>query len=116
VDEPALERLVGQWPGVSSDVKWGDDLVFSVAGKMFVVYCFRGTYAGRISFKVDDERFLELTDREGFMPAPYMARAHWVTVGHAAPLAPGELEGFIRSSYELVRAKLPKKQQRELAG
>ena len=31
-------------------------------------------------FKADDARFLELTDREGFVPAPYLARAKWVKV------------------------------------
>ena len=32
-----------------------------------------------ISFKVDDDRFLELTDRDGIIPAPYLARVKWVT-------------------------------------
>lgn len=114
MDAEKLERLVARWPGVTSDVKWGDDLVFSVAAKMFVVYCLRGTYAGRVSFKVDDERFLEMTDRHGVLPAPYMARAHWVTVSGEAEMAPGEVDQMIRRSYELVKAKLPKKLQREL--
>ncbi len=114
MDAESLERLVGTWPGVTSDVKWGDDLVYSVAAKMFAVFCLRGTYAGRVSFKVDDERFLEMTDRHGVLPAPYMARAHWVTVSREAELAPKELDALIRHSYQLVRGKLPKRVQRDL--
>lgn len=115
MNEAALRRLVGHWPGVASDVKWDDDLVFSVAGKMFCVLCIRGPLAGRLSIKVEDERFLELTERPGFIPAPYLARAHWVLVAEPNRLPGNEIAQLLRRSYELVRAKLPKKTQRELA-
>lgn len=115
LDEAALRHWVDRWPGVGSDIKWDDDLVFSVAGKMFCVLCVRGPLAGRLSFKVEDERFLELTERPGFMPAPYLARAHWVLVSEPGRLPARELAALLRRSYELVRAKLPRKTQRELA-
>jgi predicted DNA-binding protein (MmcQ/YjbR family) len=45
---------------------------------MFCVFSFEEeTYTG-MSIKVDDHRFLEMTDRPQFRPAPYMARAKWV--------------------------------------
>ncbi|WP_119717753.1 MmcQ/YjbR family DNA-binding protein [Cognatilysobacter tabacisoli] len=112
---PALHRIVDRWPGVESGMKWDDDLVFTVAGKMFCVLCVQGPQAGRLSFKVDDARFLELTDRPGFVPAPYLARAHWVLVEAPERLPEGELDALLSRSYELVRAKLTKKAQRELA-
>ena len=71
MDDTQLNEIVGVWPGVASGIKWEDDLVFTVAGKMFCVLCVRGPLAGRLSFKVEDERFLELTERPGFVPAPY---------------------------------------------
>ena len=108
-----LREWLGGWPGVEASIKWGEDLVFSVAGKMFCVTRSHGS--GAISFKVEDGRFLELTERPGFEPAPYLARSHWVMVAEPAGLAPGELRVFLRRSYELVREKLPKKTQRELA-
>ena len=114
MDAKRIEKIVAGWPGVTQDIKWGDDLVFSVASKMFVVTCFRGPQQGTFSFKVPDDRFLEFTDRHGIVPAPYMARARWVMVLPDAKLAKGELETLLRQSYELVRAKLPKKTQREL--
>lgn len=115
MDETNLRAWVATWPGVEDSVKWEDDLVFSVAGKMFCVLCLRGPHAGKTSFKVDDHRFLELTERPGFIPAPYLARAHWVQVADATRIPTAELRALLRRSFELVRARLPKKAQRELA-
>lgn len=110
-----LRKLVAKWPGVTEDIKWGADLVYSVGGKMFAVTGTDPKDAGRISFKVPDERFLELTDRAGIVPAPYLARARWVMVERGARLAQAELQALIRGSYELVKSKLPVRTQRELA-
>lgn len=67
-----------------------------------------------ISFKVEDERFLELTDRPGILPAPYLARAKWVRVQQAAGLSDAEVAALLRRSYELVFAKLTRKLQRDI--
>ena len=109
-----LEDLCAAWPGVASSIKWEDDLVFTVAGKMFVVLCLRGPDRERISFKVDPERFLELTDQPGMMPAHYMARAFWVTITEPERFSAQQMRAFVRHSYELVRAKLSKKMQTSL--
>lgn len=109
-----LEALCGAWPGVTSGIKWEDDLVFSVAAKMFAVLCLRGPDRGRLSFKVDPERFLELTDQPGIVPAHYMARAFWITITEPNRFARAQLDAFVRHSYELVRSKLTKKMQAKL--
>ena len=101
-------------PGVTEDTKWGNDLVFSVGGKMFAVTNL-GEATG-ISFKVEDERFLELTDRKGIIPAPYLARAKWVYVEDAQALRDEEAAQLLRRSYELAFGKLTKKVQREIGG
>ena len=67
-----------------------------------------------IGFKVDDHRFLELTDRDGVIPAPYLARAKWVLVQDAKSLPDAELKSLIARSRELIVAKLTKKLQLEL--
>lgn len=115
MDEHALRDWAGAWPGVGTEIKWQDDLVFSVDAKMFCVLCVRGPHAGAVSFKVDDHRFLELTGQPGIVPAPYLARARWVQLPQPGALADDEIRGFIRRSYELVRARLPKRRQHELA-
>ena len=75
-----IKKHCAALPGATSDIKWGQDLCYSVGAKMFAVLCETGEQANTLSFKVDDHRFLELTDREHYMPAPYLARAKWVYV------------------------------------
>ena len=111
-----LEALCGAWPGVTRDIKWGEDLVFSVGGKMFAITrAGQSTHGQRLALKVPDERFLELTDQPGIVPSPYLARAHWIAVIEPQRFTTGELEALVRDSYLLVRAKLTKKLQNELA-
>ena len=101
-------------PGASADIKWGKVLVFTVGAKMFAVTGAEPQDSRRFSFKVEDGRFLELTDRPGIIPAPYMARAHWVQVNAAGAMDDAEAQALLRRSYELVFAKLTKKLQKEL--
>jgi len=97
-------------PGATEQIQWGDNLVFKVAGKIFVIATLEA--GGRFSFKCPDETFYELTELPGISPAPYLARAHWVLIDPAAcRLRPGEIEKLLRQSYDLVAAKLPKKTQ-----
>ena len=101
-------------PGATADIKWGADLVYSVGGKMFAVMPVGPKEPPSISFKVDDERFLELTDREGFEPAPYLARAHWVLVRDMKKVGEAELKALITRSHFLIAAKLTAKARRAL--
>jgi predicted DNA-binding protein (MmcQ/YjbR family) len=103
--------LCRTFPGGTEDTKWDKDLVFSVGEKMFAVTKL-GAATG-MSFKVDDERFLELTDRPGIIPAPYLAPAKWVYV-EDAKARDEEAAQLLRRSYELVFGKLTKKLQREI--
>ena len=94
-------------PKVSEDIKWGHDLCFIVGGKMFAVVSMEPPHS--IAFKCTPETFGELVERPGIIPAPYMARNMWVQeqqLGDA--LERRELESLVRTSYDLVVAKLPK--------
>lgn len=115
MDFEAAKDLCRSFAGSTEDIKWGADAVFSVGGKMFAVTASEVPATG-MSFKVEDERFLELTDRPGIIPAPYLARARWVRVERADALDDREAAELLRRSYELVFAKLTKKSQRELGG
>lgn len=109
----AVRRLVSPWPGVGEDIKWGGILVFSVGGRMFCAM--HADDARGLAFKVESSRFLEFTDRPGIVPAPYLARWHWVSLADADALPEAETGALIRRSYELVRARLSRKLQREFA-
>ena len=102
-------------PGAEEDIKWESSLVFSIGKKMFAVTGAQADADG-ISFKVDDDRFLELTDRPGIIPAPYLARARWVRINDLKAVGDAEAAALLKRSYELVFAKLTKKLQREIRG
>jgi len=82
-----------------------------VAGKMFAVSCLRGPDRDRLSFKVDAERFTEISARPGIVPAHFAAREFWVTMVEPERYTAGEVGDFVRHSYELVRAGLSRKRQ-----
>lgn len=93
-------------PYTTEDVKWGNDLCFSVGAQMFCVTGADST--GGVSFKCTPEKFAELTERPGIIPAAYVARYHWVTVEDSDALPKNELKELIKNSYNLVYQKLPK--------
>lgn len=99
--------------GATEQIQWGEDVVFKVAGKMFVVV---GPAPGNcFSFKCEEEAFHELTELPGIIPAPYLARAKWVQIRPAeCRLHRGEIAALLRQSYDLVVARLPRKTQQAL--
>lgn len=99
-------------PAATEDIKWGNDLVFSVGGKMFCVTSLDPPV--KFSFKVSDDEFEELSSQDGFIPAPYLARAKWVLVTDANNLSKKIWQAYIKESYEMVKDKLTKKQRQEL--
>lgn len=109
--DDTLLAMCGSWPGVTADIKWEDDRILSVANKMFCGLALAGAKRGQLSFKVDPDRFLEFTDMPGIHPAPYMARAHWVSVSPAAQPDAATLKLWLASAYAQIVAKLPRKQR-----
>lgn len=102
-------------PGTTEQIQWKIDLVFKIGGKMYCVAPIEGGYGGP-AFKASEEEFAELVEREGIIPAPYMARAKWVKLEEFQTLPRAELKQRLTRAYELVKAGLTKKAQAELAG
>jgi predicted DNA-binding protein (MmcQ/YjbR family) len=106
----SVREICRALPGTTEDIKWGQDLVFSIGGKMYAVVCLEPPHT--VAFKCTPEEFAELVERDGIIPAPYLARAMWVqeqAIGDA--LDRQELRTLLRASYELVQAKLPKRKR-----
>ena len=61
------------------------------------------------AFKVSDEDFETLTEREGITQAAHFAKRKWVSVRKRSLLRRNEWESYVRKSYELVKAGLSKK-------
>src|SRR5260221_9057189 len=103
-------------PHATEDVQWEHDLLFRISGKMFCVANMEPELVPtKIAFKCTPEKFAELVELEGIIPAPYMARNHWVAMIDMDALRQPELKELIRNSYQLVLEKLPKKTQAELS-
>lgn len=98
--------------GVTEDLKWGDNLVFSVGEKMFAVFDL--PEGEPFSMKTDAETFALLTQQPGIRPAPYLARHMWIQIDRHAVLATNANHDLLRDAYRMVAAKLSKKRQREL--
>ena len=113
MDLASLRKFCLSLPHATENVQWGEDLVFKVAGKMFTVVGL-DSVPNTFSFKCTPEEFAELVEREGIMPARYVARYHWVTVMSADALERVEIKRLIRKSYTLVWEKLPRKTREAL--
>src|SRR6187549_1835085 len=98
-----IQAICRKLPGVTEDIKWGNDLVFSVGNKMFCVAGLEATPS--VSFKVNEESFDELCSRTGFRPAPYLARHHLVNGQEKAKISAAEWKVFIVQSHDMVKSK-----------
>ena len=102
------------FPHVTEDIQWENNLLFRVAKKIFCLVPLEPQTAVKLSFKCTPEKFAELVEVEGIIPAPYMARNHWVSFVDLSALRQNEIKDLIATSYHLVFEKLPKKTQVEL--
>jgi len=99
-------------PHATEDVQWGNDLLFRISGKIFAVIGLEPPNS--LAFKCTPEEFDDLIERDGIIPAPYMARNKWVKLETLDALGDRELKTLINNSYEMILSKLPKKTQAEL--
>lgn len=103
-------------PSATEDVQWEHNLLFRIAGKMFCIANLEPAVSPtKICFKCAPEKFAELVEVEGIIPAPYMARNHWVAMLEMDALRQPEIKELIQESYQMILAKLPKKTQSELS-
>jgi predicted DNA-binding protein (MmcQ/YjbR family) len=108
MDIESLRAYCLSLPQATEGIQWDNDLLFRIAGKMFAVASLE-TSPTRLSFKCTPEKFDQLIEREGIVPAPYMARNKWVMLERLDALSEAEIKSLIKNSYDMVFAKLPKK-------
>ena len=109
MDHESVRSFCLSLPHVTEDIQWESDLLFRIGGKMFTVLALDTSYGHVMSFKCTPEKFAELTEQDGIVPAPYVARYHWVALERFDALKDSELKGLIKNSYDMVLAKLPRK-------
>jgi predicted DNA-binding protein (MmcQ/YjbR family) len=96
-------------PRTTETFQWGECVVFKVAGKMFAVLNLDEASPNRLTIKSTPEEAAELVEQDGIIPAPYLARSHWVCFQDVEVLRRAEVKALIGRSYELVVEKLPKR-------
>ncbi len=103
----SLQSFCLELPYVTEDIKWGNDLCFSIGGKMFCVASLSEPL--KVSLKVRNDEFDELICTPSILPAPYVARYKWIWVENVKVFSKTKWEAYILQSYHLVKSKLPKK-------
>jgi predicted DNA-binding protein (MmcQ/YjbR family) len=115
MDLEQIRKFCLSLPHVTERVQWGNDLLFCIGEKMFAVAGLDPKYDTKLSFKCTPEKFAELVEQEGIVPAPYVARYHWVALEDLDALPARELKELLKNAYQLVHDKLPLKVRKGLA-
>ena len=109
-----IDKFCASLPAATRTVQWEGVAVFKVGGKMFCLIAPADHSVGRISFKSAPEHYEALSRSPGFRPAPYLARAKWVSVDDPAVLTDAELKAYLRRAHAVIAAALPHKTRRAL--
>ena len=123
MDAESIRAFVLSLPHVVETVtdtkQWGDKIVFRIGdqamgGKMFAQIDFEKDGRAILSFAAGPDRFHELIERDGVIPAPYRARLYWVALLHWDALSSSELKDLLSTARELTLAILPKQTRLQL--
>jgi len=120
MDNERIREICMALPHVAETLNWGHHLVYwagdrEIGGKMFALTDLDSSGSGVLSFHCGAERFHELLENEGIVPAPHLARAYWVMLQGWDALRPRDIEEELRRAHELIFAKLPKRTRAVLA-
>ena len=129
MDAERLRAYILTLPHATETVQWGDNLVFwccekALGGKMFAVINLdepsNAELSGRkprpvISYAAGPTRFAELVEREDIIPAPYLARAHWVAALRWDVFTATEWQQELAAAHAIVFARLPARTRAALA-
>jgi len=120
MDAEQARNFLRKLPLVTETTQWGDNLVYwvgdkAIGGKMFALVNLDADGRAVMSFSAGPERFHELLENEGVVPAPYMARIHWVALERWNAVPAAELQQLLRNARDLTYDKLPKRVKDVLA-
>jgi predicted DNA-binding protein (MmcQ/YjbR family) len=120
MDAERVRAFLLELPHLVETMQWGANLLFwvgdkAIGGKMFAVVNLDDDGRAVISYAAGPERYSELLEIEGVIPAPYMARNFWVAVERWDVFRAAEWERELKAAYEITSAKLPSKTRAVLA-
>jgi predicted DNA-binding protein (MmcQ/YjbR family) len=114
MDAEKMRAMLLTLPQVVETMQWGANLVFwvgdkALGGRMFAVVDLDGKGGPVISYAAGAERFAELVEQEGIVPAPYLARAYWVAAERWDVHRTAEWTREVTAAHALVAGRLPKR-------
>lgn len=120
MDADQVRQFLVKLPHVEETMQWGASLVFwvgdkAIGGKMFALVNLDEDGRAVLSFAAGPERYAELLETEGVIPAPYLARIHWVALERWDVLRTAELQELLSRARERVYDKLPQRTKDVLA-
>jgi predicted DNA-binding protein (MmcQ/YjbR family) len=130
MDAERIRAYLLTLPHAVETMQWGANLVFwigdkAIGGKMFALVNLDDDDAHNhgertkprpvISYSAGPERYSELLERDGVIPAPYMARIHWVAVEGWKVFRAAEWEQELRAAHTITFNKLPPRVRAVLA-
>jgi predicted DNA-binding protein (MmcQ/YjbR family) len=120
MDAERIRAYILTLPHAVETMQWGTNLVFwvgdkAIGGKMFALVNLDGDGKAVISYAAGPERYAELVEIEGIIPAPYMARIFWVAVERWDVFRTPQWEQELRTAHTIIFNKMPPKTRAVLA-
>ena len=120
MDAERIRAYLLTLPHAVETMQWGANLVFwvgdkTIGGKMFALVNLEGDGRAVISYAAGPQRYSELLEIEGVIPAPYMARIYWVAVERWNVFRTTEWEQQLSAAHTLTFNKLPPRTRAVLA-
>jgi predicted DNA-binding protein (MmcQ/YjbR family) len=120
LDAERIRAYILTLPHAVETMQWGTNLVFwvgdkAIGGKMFALVNLDGDGKAVISYAAGPERYAELVEIEGIIPAPYMARIFWVAVERWDVFRTPQWEQELRTAHTIIFNKMPPKTRAVLA-
>jgi predicted DNA-binding protein (MmcQ/YjbR family) len=110
------DAFCGLLPRATHVVQWGDASVWKIGGKVFAIGGWSTGEEFAVSFKCSQASFAILKELPGLRPAPYLASRglSWIQRVDARSLSDIDTKEYVRRSYTIIFATLPKKTQAAL--
>lgn len=125
MDAEQARGILRKLPHAQETMQWGANLVYwvgdkAIGGKMFALVNLDEDKDPNkptpvLSFYAGPERYGELLETAGVVPAPYMAHIYWVALTHWNVFRLAELKALLLAANAGVEARLPRRVREVLA-
>lgn len=115
MDKKDIEKYLSAFKGAESNYPFGPEvLVYKVMGKMFALVS-QEEKPARVTLKcIPEDGALLVSQFDSIVPGYHMNKKHWITISLTTELPKEMLMDLADSSYNLIVAKLTKKEQKLL--